>query len=84
MKLYFENSKGKERVIAESLSTRKDVYDAIHKFLDEHNFKCYYSRELYNENQVTFDVGSHTEFFHLKGTEEEITSFRNDAKKENA
>lgn len=75
--LYFENSKGKESVIAENLSTRKGVYAAINAFLDEHNFKSYYSREIFKEDEVWFDVGSHSEFFHLRGSKEELVNFHN-------
>jgi hypothetical protein len=79
MTLYFENSRRQERIIAENLIARKDVYKAINDFLDDHHFKSYYSREIYKPAEVTFDVGSHTEFFHLKGTEEEVLNFKNDA-----
>lgn len=78
MTLYFENSRKQERVIAENLTARKDVYKKINDFLDEHHFKSSYSREIYNLTEVVFDVGSHTEFFHLKGTEEEVLNFKND------
>ena len=78
MTLYFENSRKQERVIAENLITRKDVYKKINDFLNEHHFKSYYSRELYKSTEVIFDVGSHTEFFHLKGTEEEVLNFKNE------
>lgn len=47
----------------------REVFDAamkeIRKFCDDHNFKIYYIR-VWNESEATvFDVGSHTEFFHL-------------------
>lgn len=46
-----------------------DVFDAamkeIRAFCEYHNFKIYYTR-VWNESEATvFDVGSHTEFFHL-------------------
>lgn len=84
MILYFENSRKQERVIAENLITRKDVYKKINDFLNEHHFKSYYSRELYKPTEVIFDVGSHTEFFHLKGTEEEVLNFKNEVVKNDA
>lgn len=43
MTLIFQNSKHKERVIANPLNI-EEVYKEINKFLDEHNFKCYYIR----------------------------------------
>ena len=43
MKLFFQNSKGEERVIAEP-SNREDVIKEINKFLDDYNYKSYYTR----------------------------------------
>lgn len=43
MKLYFRNCYGTERLIAEC-QTVQEVHKEIKKFLDEHNFKSYYSR----------------------------------------
>lgn len=65
MKLYFKNSQGKERLIAEC-ETTKDVSREIHKFLDDHNYKSYYSRSWGDEEKVMIDVGSYSEFFVLK------------------
>lgn len=76
MVLTFKNSKGKKRVIAKNLTSRQDVYAAINSFLDKHNFKSYYTREVYDVNSVMFDVGSHTEFFYLNGDSNEIEKFR--------
>lgn len=66
MELYFENSQGKERLIAEC-ETVQEAHKEIDKFLDEHNFKCYYTRTCGGENGVTIDVGSYSEFFKIKG-----------------
>ena len=69
MKLYFQNSQGKERVIAE-VATEKEAYNESHKFLDEHNYKSYYTRTwMRNKYDKVYDVGSHTEFFILKTNE---------------
>ena len=64
MKLYFENSRGIERLIAE-VSTEKEAFKEIHKFLDEHNYKSYYTRTWMANGRKCFDVGSHSEFFWL-------------------
>lgn len=65
MKLNFENSRGVERCIAEVV-TLEEAYKEIKKFLDDHNFKSYYTRRWNPQPWHTvFDVGSHTEFFHL-------------------
>lgn len=66
MKLYFKNSQGKERPIAEC-ETTKDVGREIQKFLDDHNYKSYYSRSWGDKGNVIIDVGSYSEFFVLKG-----------------
>lgn len=37
MNLFFQNSLGKERLIASDLSSKQECYDEINKFLDDHN-----------------------------------------------
>ena len=66
MKLYFQNSRGVERLIAEP-SNREEVVKEINKFLDDHNYKSYYTRVWEDDGRLVFDVGSHTEFFILEG-----------------
>lgn len=67
MKLYFVNSKGIERLIAEPASV-KECNVAIDKFLEEHNYKSYYTN-IYQEpnGRIILDVGSHTEQFEVEG-----------------
>ena len=63
MKLYFENSYGEERLIAE-VQNEEEAFKEIHKFLDDHNYKSYYTRTwMRNNNKKVYDVGSHSEFF---------------------
>jgi hypothetical protein len=64
MKLYFENSYGQERVIAE-VENENEAFKEIHKFCDEHNYKSYYTRTWEKNGIRYFDVGSHSEFFKL-------------------
>jgi len=64
MKLVFEDSYGQKRVLG-SYDTRNDCLMAIHAFLEEHNFKSYYTRSWREGNDETLDVGSYTEFFHI-------------------
>lgn len=72
MKLIFENSNGEERVIAE-VKDEESAMEYIHAFVDECNakrtdgkeFKIYYIRSWEHNRRKTFDIGSHTEFFHL-------------------
>ena len=66
MKLYFQNSRGDERLIAEP-SNREEVVKEINKFLNDHNYKSYYTRVWEDDGRLVFDVGSHTEFFILEG-----------------
>lgn len=37
----------------------------INTFCSERNFKIYYTRTWNSDGKTVFDVGSHTEFFHL-------------------
>ena len=65
MKLYFENSKGKRRVIAEP-QTEENAYEIIHAFCEERDFAIYYVRTWRDSDGLKwYDVGSHTEFFIL-------------------
>ena len=66
MKLYFQNSRGVERLIAEP-SNREEVVKEINKFLDDHNYKSYYTRVWEEDGRLMIDVGSHTEGFALEG-----------------
>lgn len=70
--IFFQDSYGKEHVI-EEVQTMDEALDAIREFLDEHEYKSYYTRfwleETEYENEpcvvLTFDVGSWSEFFHI-------------------
>lgn len=66
MELYFRDCRGNERLIAEC-ETISEVHKEIKKFLDEHEYVSYYSRSWGNEESVVIDVGSHSEFFVVKG-----------------
>lgn len=69
MKLYFENSIGQRRVIANP-QTENEAYEIIDEFCEERNFKIYYIRTWRDDNGLKiFDVGSHTEFFILDDKE---------------
>lgn len=63
MNLYFKDSYGKKRLIASDLQLKEEVWGHIQKFLDDHNFKSYYTRIWYADGYTWYDVGSHTEFF---------------------
>ena len=63
--LYFENSYGKRRVIGRA-TDENGISKLIRNFLDDHNYKSYYTRTWINENdnkEKIYDVGSHSEFF---------------------
>ena len=66
MKLYFQNSSGVERLIAEPFN-REEVVKEINKFLDGHNYKSYYTRVWEDNDRLVFDVGSWSEVFCLEG-----------------
>lgn len=65
MKLYFENSYGERRIIAEP-KTEEEAYKEMNKFCEDRNFEIYYIRNWRNkEGLKVYDVGSHSEFFYL-------------------
>lgn len=64
MKLYFENSRGERRIIAEP-QTEEEARKEINKFCEDRNFKIYYMRSWQTKDGLKYDVGSHTEFFIL-------------------
>ena len=73
MKLIFQNSRGEERVIAEP-TNREEISKEINKFLDDHNFKIYYTRVWEENGRLKLDCGSCSEFFFVEGmTFEEYT-----------
>ena len=62
--VYFENSHGVRRIIGQA-KNGSDVIDIVNKFLEEHNFKCYYVQTYKANSEWVIDVGSHTEFFYV-------------------
>ena len=62
MNVYFRDSNGKKRFL-QSAPTEDFVWKIIKKFLDDHNFKSYYTRTWFADGYTWYDVGSHTEFF---------------------
>lgn len=66
MVLYFGNSIERKRIIAFPKSI-DDAHREMKKFMDERNFKSYYTRVWKEDEMLKFDVGSHTEFFFLDG-----------------
>ena len=63
MNLYFRDSHGNKRLLASNINNKEGVWEYIQAFLDEHNFKSYYTRVWYKDGYTWYDVGSHTEFF---------------------
>lgn len=60
--LYFITSRGEYRLLHENVR-KEEVFTLIRCFLDEHDFKSYYTRTWQIEKGTIYDVGSHTEFF---------------------
>lgn len=65
MKVYFKNSKGKERIIGEC-EDKGEGWKIISLFLKERDYKVYYIREWTNDTGTHYDVGSHSEFFRIQ------------------
>lgn len=70
--LYFERSNGEEVLVKEDIAQEKDVFPLIKNFVKtlNPNYKIYCIRS-WGENPITYDVGSHTEFFKLYTTKED-------------
>lgn len=78
MNLWFKNSYGQKRIIADC-NTTQEVNEAIDKFIAECNIKKargvgnyrpfvrYYTRVWEEDGMTKLDVGSHTEFFFWEG-----------------
>lgn len=71
LKLYFENCYGEMKLVSAAASP-EIAGQLIHKYISaiNPNYKIYYTRYWDNDNNNgklhrTYDVGSHTEFFHL-------------------
>ncbi len=65
MKLYFENSYGQRRIIAEP-KTEDEAWKDIHNFCAERNFTIPYVRSWRDQDGLRwYDVSSHTEYFIL-------------------
>lgn len=60
--LYFINSRGKYKLLRKNV-TESQARMIMNQFLDEHNFKSYYTRSWNTNEGTKYDVGSHTEFF---------------------
>lgn len=72
LKVYFENSRGERKFLAEvegTLSDTAKAWEVVKNFLSDYpHFKVYYVRIILNKEQkeICWDVGSHTEFFFVK------------------
>jgi hypothetical protein len=67
--LYFQRSNGEHRLLATKI-TENEAFKEVQKFLDEHNFKSYYTRNWEEDGVKWYDVGSWSEFF--KWTNKEL------------
>ena len=69
MLLYFQHSDGKQSLIADNVLNRDVALELIRADVADRNpnFRIYYIRSWTNAGVTTFDVGSHTEFYILKG-----------------
>lgn len=66
MKLYFENSWGERRLIGEP-ETRLAANKMVSDFCEARDFEIYYVRNWVQNEELVYDVGSHSEFFYLSG-----------------
>ena len=61
---YFERSNGKRVLLAENVD-QKAAGVVMKQFLDDHNFKSYYTRVWEENDELWMDFGSHTQFMVL-------------------
>ncbi len=67
--LYFQRSNGEHRLLATDV-TEAEAHEEMQKFMDQHNFKSYYTRSWEEDGVKWYDVGSWSEFF--KWTNKEL------------
>ena len=60
---YFQRADGTFRKLAENV-TEQEAMVIMHRFLDEHNFKSYYTQITEHKDYNIYDVGSWSEFFY--------------------
>ena len=78
MKLDFENSQGYRRVIG-TPDTVNEAFEIIRGFLQDHNYKSYYTRINFDDFEWEIDVGSHSEFFYLSDLNEDTEKYKEEA-----
>ena len=68
MILYFVNDNNPQRTRAlAKVKTEKEAFAEINKFLEEHEYKSYYTRVWHVESNIRrYHVWSYTEFFELE------------------
>ena len=72
LKVYFKNSRGERKFLAEvegTLSDTAKAWEVVKDFLSNYpHFKVYYVRNILCEDkkEICWDVGSHTEFFFVR------------------
>lgn len=80
--VYFENKNEEQKFLAECDSFN-EAMKAITNFLEDHNFKHYYSRMwIIKPGCLKIDVGSHIEFFYVISDIESISNVMNEIKGE--
>ena len=62
---YFKRSNGELVLLAENVS-EEEAMVKMKEFLDQHNYKSYYTRVCQHGNEINYDVGSWSEHFELK------------------
>lgn len=62
MKIYFENSYGERRLLAER-DNQDGVWQVISNFLAQHKYRARYIRSWTDDEGTWYDVGSWSELF---------------------
>ena len=74
--VYFKRTNG-EIILLECSVTEDDARLVMRHFLDEHNYKSYYTRSWEHNGLKWYDVGSWTEFF-IWAREEDMERYKDE------
>lgn len=78
--LYMKDKNDKKVIIDSNIHSKKEMFKAISKYLSDINYKSYYTRICFHENECIIDYGSHNFFLYLNASHEEFMNIPDDKK----
>lgn len=70
--LYTKDKKNEKVIIDLNIRSKKEMWEAVSKYLKGINYKSYYTRIWFNEKEIVIDYGSHNYFLYLNASYEEF------------